>query len=539
MVLRRRFGCRCRRLGRVGERRGAVGLGATSAARPRSSGVPAVRFALLFAASLVAFGGTADAESRLIPLALPPDAAPGGLASPASFAGPVVAGDRVVWAVRTPKGAVTVRVAESDGRTVDILRLRADRSDYGAISLEAAGARVALARSGERCSDLDCRYLFPVTEDVWSGVVGEPLARLEGCGTPGPSCRTEETRCRGGATSLSPTHYASSTCRGLELRELASATTRRFEDEHEPRLAGRYLASIRNPASRAEPPELRVRDLQADALAYRVELARSDVPHPNRVAVHLQADAKVVLAWFDGQRRRIAWASPAEPVLHAVDAPGEPGGLARDLVAYRRFGGVLQPQSEVGLVGLDGRIAARFTFTAPFGGLSYGLAWDGERLAWAQRPCETVFIAVVDLARAEPPPSPSGAPCPRAKIVTRKPVRVDRAGRFSVTLSCPAEPALGCAGTLRLVASAPGRAGRRRGAGSDGRFSLAFLGYAIQPGGSQRLPVRLSRGGLAFVRTAKRPTVQATAVAYTRADATDEVMPAVAVGRFALRWRPA
>lgn len=503
--------------------------------------MPAVRFALLVAASLVAFGGTADAESRLIPLALPPDAGPGISSLQGVLAGPVLAGDRVAWAVRTRKGAVTVRVGESDGRTIDVLQLPADGSGFGEISLDAAGARIALARLGERC-DFECRSTYTVTQDAWSGVIGEPFARLGGCGRPGPSCATSERGCGAEAISLSPTHFASSSCTGFELRDLARGTSRRFAGEVAPRLAGRYLASIRkgNPSSPKEPSELLVRDLQAEALAYRVELAGVDDPYSTNsanVVLHLQDDAKVLLTSVNAAtgERRIAWASPAEPVLHPVAAPGMPGGLARDLVAYRRVGDFLQPQSEAGLFGLDGRIAARFAFTAPYGGLSF----DGERLAWAQRPCETVFIAVVNLSQAGPPPSPSEAPCPPAKIVTRRPVGVDRAGRFSVELSCPAEPALGCAGTLRLLARAPGRLGRRRGAGSSGRFSLAFMGYAIQPGRSQRLPVRLSRGGLAFVRTVRRPTVQATAVAYPRADAPDDVMPGVEAGRFALLWRPA
>ena len=98
----------------------------------------------------------------------------------------------------------------------------------------------------------------------------------------------------------------------------------------EPRLAGRYVASLVSPAT--GPKQVLVYDWQAGAEAYRITLASGTT----LAAFDLQADGGVALAQFAGAAGcgtgRLTWHSPTEPagrelpVAPSAAAVGVEGG---------------------------------------------------------------------------------------------------------------------------------------------------------------------------------------------------------------------
>jgi hypothetical protein len=106
----------------------------------------------------------------------------------------------------------------------------------------------------------------------------------------------------------------------------------------------------------------------------------------------------------------------------------------------------------------------------------------------------TTATATVSV-QAVPPPPPFGG----VTIKTRK-VRATKKGLVFVIVGCPARTAGSCAGTLSLTGS--------------GLKKLGQAAFAIPPGSTRKVSVKLSKSALRGLRKAKRLKVTATAVAH-------------------------
>jgi hypothetical protein len=100
---------------------------------------------------------------------------------------------------------------------------------------------------------------------------------------------------------------------------------------------------------------------------------------------------------------------------------------------------------------------------------------EGGRLAWAVRTCDEIDVEASAIADLPPDGVDLGGPehC-RRPVLERRSVRLDRRGRGTVALRCPAA----CAGTLRLdgtTAAHPGPVMQRTFALDAGRHRLAVL----------------------------------------------------------------
>jgi hypothetical protein len=463
--------------------------------------IPAVIVALALALVLAA-APSARASSRAVtgPMPGPPTSATTDFYA---FSGPVPVGDDVVWATRSEDGAVSAWVNEASGRTQSVLDLPDAPDDSGAVSIAAVPGLVAVIRKSTHCFD-DCRssIMGPVTDDVWTGPVAGPLKRSFGCGAPGPVCTGDAYTCNAPQTALSADWITTGACTGsFTLTDLRTGTQRPF-GETSPSLAGRYLATVAQATGiprQDNPARLVVRDLETGTEAYRI-----DVPSPNPVDAYfftsrVQADGTAVVQSGSGAW----WASVAEPFLHPMQAPGAVVNIVGGRVAF-----VAGPRlgREVTVTDLTGTVLAKVPVAPTLG----RVAFDGRRVAWASRPCQDAVVVVREVADADGP-LPSTAPCP-APAISRKTRKADDAFAFSVKLSCPATPALGCAGTLHLV----GR--QQRGKAGRGTRELAVVPYALAGGATRVFAIRLTRGGITFLRAARRVDVTARTIAIKRAD---------------------
>jgi hypothetical protein len=167
--------------------------------------------------------------------------------------------------------------------------------------------------------------------------------------------------------------------------------------------------------------------------------------------------------------------------------------------------------------GLDGRVIQQGAVPV----LANEIDFDGDRFAYPLRPCELSDIVVTSsLAQAVPPELPTRCPVPRfptSKIYLRH-------RHLTTRVVCPAQPYLGCAGSLQLLARARG-----------GKL-LGYANYAFDPGQSGSLSARLGRRARQFLirhprlgviaratsvkpfgeGTPYRPTVAQTALAVAR-----------------------
>lgn len=411
------------------------------------------------------------------------------------FVGPVLAGDSILYARGTEAGISIGRTDDGvTGRSIGTIRdLRG--ADFRSVALDASEQRVALAEVVRSC-DFDCRSSFLVADRVFAGPLEGPPVRVGGCGPDAPGCGaacfeyTPEVSVSGTAIAYSDS------CAGGRVvvrddggagppEERTIATT---QPAGAPRIAGRHVAWF-------EAGSIVVHDWVAGQEAYRFE-AR-DVG-----SLDVQEDGKVAYTASAGDGdARVLWASADEPRPH-------PGPLfqdtsldlqiERDRIAVRARTGTPR-LATLTVFDLASRELARHRETASLGRWDF----DGTRLAWATHPCERAAIVAWDLADARPPGLPAGR-CPVPAVTVRS--TGVRGRSFGLAMRCPAKPALGCRGSIRLVARS--RSGRR--------YSLGTTPYDIMPRRSSRLKIVLSKAARAFVARHRTVTVTATAVGVSR-----------------------
>ena len=205
-----------------------------------------------------------------------------------------------------------------------------------------------------------------------------------------------------------------SSCPHPVVVDLASGGTLRELPElgAQPRLAGRYVASLVSPAT--GPRQVLVYDWQAGADAYRVTLASGT----KVAAFDLQADGSVALAQFAGAAGcatgRLTWHSPAEPtgrelpVAPCAAAVAVDGGKAAVVAAAPEAAGRLVV-AEVGADGARRDLAWLGSGRRRVGGVDYA----GGVAAYAVRGC----TGVAAIMNSGGPPEPRALDClfPRLK----------------------------------------------------------------------------------------------------------------------------
>ena len=357
----------------------------------------------------------------------------------ALLAGPELAGGAAVWVEARKDGHAVVRGGGTAGRPVAIHRYVGVSGEQPEIAGAPDG--VAVHRRGRSA------------EEVLLGSASGPLRTVAACRAG--SARGGDAPCAAPPCPGSPLPALSLTregtvawrfrCSGpLRVRDAAGAQ-RTVVVGAAPRVAGGFVASSeRTPAggeavvvrSLADGAErlrvagaIREFDVGEDgALVFvtltnfdprnaesDIWLATPDAPEP-RLLAHVPGDAVARLAGD-----RIAWSAQDTsgfPRVDVVRRDGTPvaGGRAESLVERQ------------------------------------GFAFDGERLAWALRPCGRFRFAVWSLAGL-PPGQPAG--CGRLTLRSARWTRGRRAVRF--VLRCAGAPAGGCSTGLQVTLRRGGR----------------------------------------------------------------------------------
>jgi hypothetical protein len=462
-----------------------------------------VRALLVAALAVLLLAPAASARSELAVLA----PGSGGLGESYGLVGPALAGESLVYGRGGETGLYVSRV-DGSGTTRPVGATSAvAAADVRNAMLDASEERVAVSEALTACGD-DCRGGEVV---LASRVLSAPLSgtfrTIAGCEPTGPACGYT---CFSGSSvrkvAVDGTAVAfSDPCRPSRLVVRDDGGSPPIERSLEvaglaggPLLAGRYLAwlELERPNEHPTPLRVVVYDWMAEREVYRFTVA-------GLVSAAIQPDGKVAYAQREGESgARVAWASPEEPHAHPgalFPTPSLQVRIARDLIAVQARSYGSERLATFSVADLAGRELASQSDSSVIAQWDF----DGARLAWATRPCERAAVVAWDLADARPPALPEGR-CPLPAITTRS---TSLSGKtFRIALRCPAKPALGCLGRMRLVA--------RTSRGE--RYGLGIARYEVAPGATGALTVNLSKARRAFVRRHRRVTVAATAIGESR-----------------------
>jgi hypothetical protein len=239
---------------------------------------------------------------------------------------------------------------------------------------------------------------------------------------------------------------------------------------------GPYLAQFDPGGTYAARADIVVFDARTGQEVYRV---------PDQTAYYALGEDGL-LALFDPASGELSWADANEPFPHAIGMVAPTYNL--ELSARRRVIALVTAIStntprRLSLFDLAGRQASQVDTEAA---AEWG--FDGRRLAWVSKPCGLAAIRVWD--HGDNPPDLADKRCPAGSLLDAS-SRVGRRGRIFVKAGCPARPALGCTGAMRLVA----KAGRR-----SRRHVLGELPYAASSADTERLKLKLTRKNRRFIR---------------------------------------
>ncbi len=260
------------------------------------------------------------------------------------------------------------------------------------------------------------QYDYDLSSEAYPRAGGAPL-RIGSCrghvdafnhpgavGPPDPGSAVDGTIA---VASSCPRPVVVDLATGATLRELPELGV-------QPRLAGRYVASLVSPAT--GPKQVLVYDWQAGAEAYRITLASGT----KVAAFDLQADGGVALAQLAGAAGcgtgRLTWHSPTDPagrelpVAPCAAAVGVEGGKAAVVAAAPGAAGRVVV-AEVGADGARRDLAWLGSGERRVGGLDYA----GGVAAYALRGC----TGVPAIMNSGGPPEPRALDClfPRLKRV--------------------------------------------------------------------------------------------------------------------------
>jgi hypothetical protein len=399
---------------------------------------------LALACSLCALAGPAHAAGRLIRIHDPK----GGSAR--LLAGPVFAGKRLAWSGRLKFDRYHVTTLAGGTSTTRFIHVDVPRgSQISFMNLEASAERAGVGLDVERCDNYcrGSRFGEPTIE--FEGALTAPLEQP--FGAPVTDCKVVPDL--GGAPpSIDVTEdvLMSPLCDGgLRVRDYADGATpakRDFLRFNSGRIAGSFLlARDPEPSYPSGANDLVLVNWRTGAELLRI--ADTGAGEAGYVlAYDVQADGKVVtLEQTPTENRyRLFWRVPGDPAAHPIG--GELAGrsgmvrVAADRVAFTRPP-LHNDRTEYGVRTLDGQtlLAQRYVE----GG--HELDFDGERLAWATRPCGLAALAEWDVKDA-PPRLPAGR-CPFPRVVSGS-ARLDRKHHLRLELACPQRPARGCSRTV-------------------------------------------------------------------------------------------
>lgn len=391
---------------------------------------------------VVAAGAPAAADGRVRALAV-------GEVS----AGPVLAGDRVLWgesrlsSIDASSSGMAFRlrsVSLAGGRTVTVVRRRVDGADPTWLALDASPFRAALALASR---PRDPRIGRPREAFALAGPPGGPFALVAGSDSPEratpEALHVEVADDTVVAVERSPDRVVvhRPAAPPAELAPPAEAEAAGLVAE------GGFIAfPVRRSEDDPRGDEVVVAELATGAVRYRVAV------RGGLLRFDLQADGKVAVL---GGGDRLAWASPAEPRLHRLRVPAtlrpEELQVAADRIVVRATGppvptgGSGTSADRLLVVDLQGRAAAVTPRTVSLRGVGF----DGRRLAWSASGC----VLVSDL-RGRPPAAIPRGPCPRVETVVEDlpPVQLSpRRRAVPASLTCISAAGGRCRGEVRLL----------------------------------------------------------------------------------------
>jgi hypothetical protein len=408
--------------------------------------------------------------------------------------GPLFAGDRVVWATDTPRGGgIDIHSAAPDGSAHERWNIAGPTGHLGLYDYFGLGASAERLAAGLNIYGCGFSCKSQIDEQRYNELLSAPLGQMPEELGPGPCAFGRyfpEIDISGNAVA-----YSCGSAR-VTVRDFSppagAPESYEFLDGSPalpggsaPRIAGAHLV-VR------EGTVLVMRRWRDGAEELRFETLG------NYDSFDVQPDGKMAFTAPHEGGRWVMWASPSSPEPTPIAPIGSAGRvrIASDLVA---IGG--GQSAEVRR--LDGSVVA----ASPKAALG---DFDGARLTWAAKPCAVLAIATWDL-EGEPPAMPDGV-CPLGAL--RSPTLRTVSNEFglvqavAVELTCRPQPALGCAGGLKLH----GRDGRkpplhsvvdyaygeyRLAPGETGTFVMPYGKRRICIGGRYGLRPVLDIGGIA------------------------------------------
>ena len=401
------------------------------------------------------------------------DASPFPAASVA--AGPVWAGERVVWVERHGREHAVLVGDPATGarRVVDRWRSRIARSS---VTLAASAETLAVVRVEGSCPPFYCR------ESLYSTLVDQlRVGPVDGPLTLAPPCEF------GSSVVVTGRAYALH-CPGdgaeygrIVIREEGTERTAQLGDGMFA-MAGRMLAAPVGSPAPGQRTGVRVID----------RLSGEEV---RRVAgspwLFLAVDADGSVAYTE----QVGVRPDGTSIEHVVSAPAgeDPRPVSLPPGALRLAGGRVASVGDYELdrkrrfAVADARSGATLASTERWSASAFD--FDGRRLVWGEAPCGRTTIQVWQLGSPQPPALPRDCGRPRVHPFERWP---PGRGRLRLSLSCPKRPAGGCGGTAAVFVSGvpPGQA-RRADPVGRGEFDIAAgaRGYAdLDVGNFYRAP---------------------------------------------------
>lgn len=357
--------------------------------------------------------------------------------------GPRFAGESVVWAEPDARnGGYRLVTGLADGSTRELTRVEGPGRGLGFGTFVAASStQVLVDQAFQETAPLNPER----PEDGTFRLVGGNLEQV------GPGGRVRNLDVSGDAAIFPADHL------DVTIRDFGPSPTptRTVRAEGPVSIAGRYAAW-------AQGADIVVYDWRAGAEAYRI---RGVVSPPNLVeSVGVQEDGKVAFGYAvtvaERASHRVGWASPAEPFVHPLALPDDAPyhvRLVGDGVAYLRRSNFEGARGELGVAGLSGGAQ---TLVRPVESAGDQFDFDGTRLVWQTRTCDSPKVSVASLD--ELAARPRLGRLPRCALVIRNRPRVTRSGHVVFRFDCTGL-AVGCFyQALRVRTARRERLGGRR-----------------------------------------------------------------------------
>jgi hypothetical protein len=349
--------------------------------------------------------------------------------------GPVFAGTGLAYALPTGRGQFGVKLL--DGGTVSTKYVVAvagrslRSSEIAKEGLAASGDRVAFADSVITCGDdPSCATMnyAELESRVWSGALGQELG-LQGCSAffnpavdvSGPMIAYVD-ECAGGAVVRDPAAPP-----GTPWRTFPASK------DGDVRIAGPYVAVVRDDSTTPRSRVVTVYDWQTGAEAFKVHSTSALPPR-----FDIQDDGTLVFESSDGlNTEELSRATPQDPSPHAF---AQVGTTVEIRIAQGRVAARALSNGAIRVFDLAGTELAMSTTPDSVSTFDF----DGQRVAYADQPCEVVGLVTWDLAG--PPPALPAGRCPRARLVGHTGTADLKRRSIKLAIRCPAVPALGCGG---------------------------------------------------------------------------------------------